>query len=87
MAPISWKEELKSIANRGPGKLGSNPRDSSVMLVFGFKERPRPFISDQRPRRSRHVLAPRNPSDPAILSTLNLPEIRMFRINPVQQQI
>ena len=68
MSTVSWKAELKSIANCG--KLGSNPRDSSVMLVFGFKERPRPFFSDQRPRRGRRILAPRDPSDPATLPTL-----------------
>ena len=37
------------------------------MLNFGFKdsERPRPFCSDPRPRRGRHILAPRDPGDPA----------------------
>ena len=38
------------------------------MLVFGFKERPGPFVSKPRPRRGRHVLAPHDPerpSDPA----------------------
>ena len=40
------------------------------MMIFGFKERPRHFFSDPRPRRGRHVLAPRDPSDPATLPTL-----------------
>ena len=37
------------------------------MTVFGFNERPRHFLSDPRPRRGRHILAPRDPSpsDPA----------------------
>ena len=42
-------------------------------MVFGFKERPRHFFSDPRPRRGRHVLAPRDPSDPATLPTLRSP--------------
>ena len=35
-----------------------------------FKERPRHFFSDTRPRRGRHVLAPRDRSDPATLPTV-----------------
>ena len=35
------------------------------MTVVGFKERPRHFFSDPRPRRGRHVLAPRDPANPA----------------------
>ena len=35
------------------------------MPVFGFKGRPRHFISDPRPWRDRHVSAPRDPGDPA----------------------
>ena len=40
------------------------------MMVFGFKEPPRHFFGDPRPRRGRHLLAPRDPSDPATLPTL-----------------
>ena len=40
------------------------------MMVFGFKERPCHFFSDPRPGRGRHVLAHRDPSDPATLPTL-----------------
>ena len=40
------------------------------MTVFGFKGRPRHFFIDQRPRRGRHILAPRDPSDPATVPTL-----------------
>ena len=50
--------------------LGSSPTIKIVMLIFGFKERPRPFCSDPRPRRGRHILAPRDPGDPATLPTL-----------------
>ena len=39
-------------------------------MVFGFKERPCQFFSNPRPRRGRHVLAPRDPSDPATLPIL-----------------
>ena len=42
-------------------------------MVFGFTERPSYFFSDPRPRRGRHVLAPRDPSDPATLPTLMAP--------------
>ena len=42
------------------------------MMAFGFKERPRHFLSDPRLRRGRHLLAPRDPSDPATLPTLLL---------------
>ena len=41
-----------------------------VILVSGFKERPRPFLSDPRPCRGHHVLEPRDPGDPATLPTL-----------------
>ena len=50
--------------------LGSSPTIKIVMLIFGFKERPRPFCSDPRPRQGRHILAPRDPGDPATLPTL-----------------
>ena len=40
------------------------------MLIFGFKERPCPFCSDQQPSRGRHILAPRYQGDPATLPTL-----------------
>ena len=66
-ATDSRKAELKSIPKCE--LLGSNPRIRSVMLVFGFKERPSPFFSDPQPR-GRHVLAPRDPGDPATLPTL-----------------
>ena len=68
-ATDSRKAELKSIPKCE--LLGSNPRIRSVMLVFGFKERPSPFFSDPQPR-GRHVLAPRDPGDPATLPPTSL---------------
>ena len=50
------------------------------MLIFGFKERPRPFCSDLRPRRGRHILAPRDPGDPATLPTLPLPPSHTYPV-------
>ena len=38
---------------------------------FGFRARPRHFSGDPRPRRGRHALAPRDPSDPKPLPTLH----------------
>ena len=45
--------------------LGSEPH---VVPCRASGRNPR-FFSDPRPRRGRHVLAPRNPSDPATLPT------------------
>ena len=46
------------------------------MMVLGFKERPRHIFSGPRPRRGRHVLAPRDPSDPATMPTLRAGVLR-----------
>ena len=40
------------------------------IMVLEFKERSRHIFSGPRPRQGRHVLAPRDTSDPATLPTL-----------------
>ena len=48
------------------------------MPVFGFKEWPSPFFSNQRPRRGCHVLAPLDSSD-KVSCTVSQIQFRKFR--------
>ena len=61
---VVFKENTGSCDHR----IGSDQKKGYA--DFWLKERPRPFCSDPRPRLGRHILAPRDPGDPATLPTL-----------------
>ena len=65
---VCCKAESNAVSNLEIS--GSSLTQQCCYAHFGFRERLRPFCSDPRPRRGRHILAPRDQGDPATLPTL-----------------